>query len=852
MILLFIPIILHVFLGTFVYFKNSKALPNKIFGLWMFVAVITSFSIFYQGIAKTAEAAAMANPVILSFSFIFSAFLVLLVSSIYYPRFINTQKYVFSFMIFTIIFSLLPCIDYIFRTNLITKGVVLNDSIYVIATGKLSHVVVLPFHIIEMILIIFMLAKGFRTSTRSERKQIVLIFIAYILTFSTLSIAHSLSDHIIRRFFVDFATLFLTSCFTYFIIKDKMFSPVEAGLEQAIRNMRDGLIVSDRNGKILKINQAAKNIFNFTKNTINKNMLDVFSYYPGLNGMIKAEEKDFDYIITPPSSVSSDSDFEKSRVVNISKTNILNEKAEFCGSLIIAKDITERKMFENKIKDANEFLENLFDTSPDGIIVSDMEGKILKANEVAGMIFGVEKEELIGKRPDGFAQKEDFSKKDRRDYRKEIFEKGKISNFEFTAMKMNGDRFPAEISTTILKDRNRGNIGAVSMLRDITERKRLEKEIEEEKNFLGKVIETSVDGIVITHKGGIIINANKAIKKLIECEDEKLVGEHIGILNPEGDHGRLIEQLYKTGYVSNHESKIKTKSGNYIPVEGSYSLLYDKNGEINGSVCMIRDIRQRKEFEAQIFQTNKLAAIGELASGVAHELNNPLAGILGYSQLINQKIEKRGIDNITKDDIFKITEYHKSIEKESNRCKIIVQNLLKFSRKSRVDFEPVDVNKVIDEAVAFTEHQLQLCNIKLIKTLGEGLPEICGNSAQLQQVFTNIIINAKKAMPEGGTLSVFSKYINGNGSGINMVEIEFSDTGHGIAPENLGKIFDPFFTTRKIGEGTGLGLSISYGIIKEHHGEINVNSEPHKGTTFTIYIPAEQKHVSHSAKHIAA
>ena len=204
------------------------------------------------------------------------------------------------------------------------------------------------------------------------------------------------------------------------------------------------------------------------------------------------------------------------------------------------------------------------------------------------------------------------------------------------------------------------------------------------------------------------------------------------------------------------------------------------------------------------------------------------------------------VENIAKEDIMKIVDYHKCIEKESIRCKTIVQNLLKFSRKSKVEFGFVDINTVLDEAVTFTEHQLQLCNVKLIKNLDEGVPEIYGNSAQLQQVFTNMIINAKKAMSEGGTLSISSKYINGNGSGVDMVKIEFSDTGCGIAPEHLGKIFDPFFTTRKIGEGTGLGLSISYGIVKEHHGDIKVESEHNKGTVFTICLPAEQKNTSAS------
>ena len=298
---------------------------------------------------------------------------------------------------------------------------------------------------------------------------------------------------------------------------------------------------------------------------------------------------------------------------------------------------------------------------------------------------------------------------------------------------------------------------------------------------------------------------------------------------------------------------MKTKGGSFIPIEWSISLLKDENGNRAGSMAMIRDIRKRKELESQVMQSSKLAAIGELAAGVAHELNNPLAGILGYAQLINDKIEKKGIENIKQEDIQKIAGYHKHIEKESHRCKTIVHNLLKFSRSSKMEFGPVDINSVIEETATFTKHQLDINKIQLVTELDENLPIISGNSSQLQQVFTNMIINAQKAMPNGGTITVCSRYVNNgsNGDG-KMVEVEFSDTGCGIHPDHLGKIFDPFFTTRKVGEGTGLGLSVSHGIIKDHHGEIKVKSTLNQGTAFTILLPANNNFNTKPAEKTAA
>jgi len=441
-------------------------------------------------------------------------------------------------------------------------------------------------------------------------------------------------------------------------------------------------------------------------------------------------------------------------------------------------------------------------------------------------------------------RKKEFSEKLNKD--------GKITNFESLAKRKNGEIFPIELSSSYLKDRSGNPIGAITIFRDISDRKRLEMEIREKKEFLEKIIETSVDGIVITHKGGTITHANKAIKKLSEYTDEELIGQHISILNPEGNPGELLEELFKNGHISSYECVIKTKSGKVIPIENSISLLYDENGNRIGSMSMIKDIRQRKELEAQVLQSNKLAAIGELAAGVAHELNNPLAGILGYSQLITQKIEKKKIENMTQEDILKIAEYQKYIERESNRCKTIVQNLLKFSRKSKIEFELVDINSVLEETFTFLQHQLEINKIQLEKKLSENMPRISAHGSQLQQVFTNMIINAQKAMPEGGMITVCSRYLNGNNGEGDMVEIEFHDTGCGIAPEHINKIFDPFFTTRGVGEGTGLGLSVSYGIIKEHSGDIKVKSELNKGTVFTISLPVKQNQNPDSYKSFAS
>jgi signal transduction histidine kinase len=238
-----------------------------------------------------------------------------------------------------------------------------------------------------------------------------------------------------------------------------------------------------------------------------------------------------------------------------------------------------------------------------------------------------------------------------------------------------------------------------------------------------------------------------------------------------------------------------------------------------------------KDTQNQLLQAEKLAAIGQLAAGVSHELNNPLGGILGYSQFILETANKKGIQNLTPQDFQTYLTYIGYIERESQRCKTIVQNLLSFSRTSEAEFVPLDVNQALEETLALTQHQLYMNQIELIKQLQPNLAQVIGNKHRLQQVFTNMIINAQQAMPEGGKLTVSTAVNDG------MVEISFADTGCGISQEHLDKLFDPFFTTKEAGKGTGLGLSVSYGIIKDHSGKIQVESKPDHGATFIIRLP---------------
>ncbi len=252
-----------------------------------------------------------------------------------------------------------------------------------------------------------------------------------------------------------------------------------------------------------------------------------------------------------------------------------------------------------------------------------------------------------------------------------------------------------------------------------------------------------------------------------------------------------------------------------------------------------------EEAQNQLVQSEKMGAIGQLAAGVAHELNNPLAGILGYSQFALEKLKLRNADTITEKDMASFNRYLNDIENQARRCKTIVQNLLKFSRSNQDSLAAsFQLDAALIETVELLRHQLEMQQIQIVTEIPTSSPSIHGNVGKIQQVVTNLIINAMHATPQGGTITVGMKHSPTLGEFEGAVEIFVSDTGCGMADEIKSKIFEPFFTTKEVGKGTGLGLSVSYGIIRDHGGEIKVISEVGKGTTFVVILPLQSSHDS--------
>ena len=350
-------------------------------------------------------------------------------------------------------------------------------------------------------------------------------------------------------------------------------------------------------------------------------------------------------------------------------------------------------------------------------------------------------------------------------------------------------------------------------------------------DYLQNVLDNSADMIITTDVENNVVEFNKGAQEILGYTQSESVGKPLCgfFANPEHCN-QLLEKIEQEGKISNQETQFVTQQNKIIDISITLSQLKDTSGNMIGTVGISRDITEFKRTQAQLVQAGKLAGIGQLAAGIAHEINNPLSGVLGYAKRLMKKAEDEELRKTPGFESF--PREMKLIVDSALRCKKIIEGLLKFSRTSETVSMDVNINEVIDESLILFGNQLSSQNIELNKVLSPNIPTIRANHTQIQQVFTDIIINAIQAMPNGGKLTIATRPVNST-----AVEIEFTDTGEGISKENLPKIFEPFFTTREPGKGTGLGLYMIYRILQEHHGHIDVKSEVGKGTTFVITLP---------------
>jgi PAS domain S-box-containing protein len=346
-----------------------------------------------------------------------------------------------------------------------------------------------------------------------------------------------------------------------------------------------------------------------------------------------------------------------------------------------------------------------------------------------------------------------------------------------------------------------------------------------------RIFEQSLDTIIVTDSEFKILETNHAGIELTGYDHDKMT---MGVLTI-GDFftdfeawGKIRSKIDTLEYILNEEVEFSRPDNTSVLVLMTGGVDYGAFGCAKTFHFIIKNINEKRHMERQIAQADKLAAIGELSAGVAHEINNPLGIILGYTQLLLKETS----DEI-QDDL-------KIIEKHVKNCKVVVSDLLSFSRKGSSRMSIIDVNKVVDGVIKFLSNNSDFRNVKLIfKPYKKENLDILGNEQELAQVMINLLINASHAVDGKGSVDITTaKTESGN------IRILVKDDGKGIAQKNLTRIFNPFFTTKPVGQGTGLGLSVGYGIIKRHQGDISVESIKGKGSTFIINLPGERRELN--------
>ena len=346
------------------------------------------------------------------------------------------------------------------------------------------------------------------------------------------------------------------------------------------------------------------------------------------------------------------------------------------------------------------------------------------------------------------------------------------------------------------------------------------------KDFSENIVESLNVGVLAIDLEGTVEAWNTRMEQLFGVARNDAVGHPLSELLPP----ELVQEIATRGDEEQVTGIYKHRlvhQGKSVVINVSITPLVGKSAERIGRLLLFDDVTQRDRMEEQLTQTEKLTSLGLLAAGVAHEVNTPLAVISNYIQMLAKQMPEGDPRHTIIDKIVK----------QTFRASEIVNNLLNFSRTGPGELADVDLNRVVEETLSLVAHPLKASQIQVVKQLTEGIPPVRGSANKLQQVFLNLFLNARDAMPSGGMLEVRSAAHNGS------VEVEVVDTGNGITREHIHKIFDPFFTTKTSGRGTGLGLSVSYGIIKEHAGKIDVRSTPGRGTSFHVEFPAVRKSV---------
>jgi PAS domain S-box-containing protein len=504
------------------------------------------------------------------------------------------------------------------------------------------------------------------------------------------------------------------------------------------------------------------------------------------------------------------------RTYLVSTSRVHGASGESLQTIHVLKDITDRREAERRYRE-------LFDNIQEGLFFSTPEGRFVEVNDALVTMLGYSsRDELL----QVDIPSQIYTSPEQRQLHAQAMEKdGHMRNFEATLRRKNGSPIYVLINAFGMYDTLGRLLQIRGLMLDVTGLHTYQSELQRERDFSGKILSNTQSLILVADTAGLISYANRRWHEA-GFEQRELQGRPLlelaapGYVRPLSD---ALQAILRGGQVDNLELQLMRGNGHAGQFSVNLSPMRDEQGNINSIVVVMTDITDSAELRGKLVHAEKMAAVGQLVSGVAHEVNNPLTAILGFADLL---LENPDLPATALKDL-------RVILQEAQRTKQIVQNLLSFARQMPPQRNPVQLNLILRRTIQLRSYDFNSHGVEIIEHLDEGLPDVIGDAHQLQQVFLNILNNAYDAVHEAGRPARIEIMTTKAGD---AVEVSFRDNGYGISHPD--RIFDPFFTTKEVGKGTGLGLSICYGIVKEHGGEILChNNTDGQGATFIVRFP---------------
>ena len=507
------------------------------------------------------------------------------------------------------------------------------------------------------------------------------------------------------------------------------------------------------------------------------------------------------------------------------------------SKMSIYRDITHRKDQEFRLRTSRESFKSLFEHVAVGVYISSKEGKVLDANPALLSMLGYEdKDEFLAL---DFARDIYRRAEERAMFQTMIEKSGRVVDYEVDFRKKEGTPITVLLTAHVRYDAEGTVLGYEGICVDQSQRLKMEKELKKAHDFLNNIIQSSPNAIVGTDMKGNIIIWNQGAEETLGYDASEVIGvKTVEYLYAEDMAPKVMRMIRSDDYggpgkLRSYPMTFKARGGRNVEGSLSANIIYDDEGEEIATVGIFVDLEEQLKMERklhktqeQLLQSEKLAAMGRLTSQIAHELNNPLYGIMNTLELMKTEIpvgnRRRKLLEMSLSETVRVTE--------------MLRKMLSFSKPDQEERVPVDINTILDEILLLHEKQLWEYSIKVVHRFAENLAPVYASKNQLRQVFLNLISNAKDAMLEGGRLTVTTEGDD------YFVHITVADNGVGIKEEHLDLVFETFFTTKKDSvKGVGLGLSVCYGFIKDHNGDIKVDSRLGEGTTFTISLPVYRK-----------